>query len=242
MTDYSAALSQAIQQFWQTRLQQSQSQNLTIPNQPSNNRSAVTGGAQLDGFIHLIATLLEDSGIPHNSIFTQQAVLPGYFRPTKNWDLIVVVEGELLAAVECKSQVGPSFGNNFNNRIEEALGSATDLLTAYREGAFRPSRKPWLGWLMLLENTPRSQRTVQLKEPHFPSFEVFQNTSYINRYELFCERLVRERLYDASCLLLSRQDTGLAGDYSEPNPELSFRNFAMSLSSHALTFSRFNSS
>ena len=43
-----------------------------------------------------------------------------------------VVDGRLLAVIELKSQVGPSFGNNFNNRTEEAIGSAVDFWTAYR--------------------------------------------------------------------------------------------------------------
>lgn len=42
----------------------------------------------------------------------------------------------MIAAVELKSQVGPSFGNNCNNRTEEAIGTAHDFWTAYREGAF----------------------------------------------------------------------------------------------------------
>jgi hypothetical protein len=46
--------------------------------------------------------------------------LPGYFRPTKLWDVLVIHDKRLLAAIELKSQVGPSFGNNFNNRTEEA--------------------------------------------------------------------------------------------------------------------------
>jgi hypothetical protein len=45
--------------------------------------------------------------------------------------------------MEFKSQIGPSFGNNFNNRTEEALGSATDIWAAYREGAFKPSSRPF---------------------------------------------------------------------------------------------------
>jgi hypothetical protein len=36
------------------------------------------------------------------------------------------LKGSLVATVEVKSQVG-SFGNNFNNRVEEAIGSATDF-------------------------------------------------------------------------------------------------------------------
>ncbi len=149
-----------------------------------------------------------------------------------------MVDGELLATIEFKSHVGASFGNNFNNRIEEALGSATDVLTAYREGAFRPSQKPWLGWLMLLEDTQRSQTPVRVSEPHFEVFEEFKQASYARRYELFCERLVRERLYDATCLLLSDRDNGLQGGYSEPNKEINFKNFATSLSAHAMAYAK----
>ena len=58
--------------------------------------------------------------------------LPGFYRPTKKWDLVVVRDGRLCAAIEMKSQVGPSFGNNFNNRTEEAVGSSVDLWRAYQ--------------------------------------------------------------------------------------------------------------
>ncbi|MEY3276128.1 MAG: Restriction endonuclease XhoI, partial [Verrucomicrobiota bacterium] len=33
-------------------------------------------------------------------------ILPGYFRATKNWDVLVVHRDRLLAAFEFKSQVG----------------------------------------------------------------------------------------------------------------------------------------
>ena len=65
-------------------------------------------------------------------------ILPGWFCAEKDWDLVVVVNRLLVAGIEFKSHVG-SFGNNCNNRVEEALGNATDLLAAYREGAFQPS-------------------------------------------------------------------------------------------------------
>jgi hypothetical protein len=91
-------------------------------------RSAVTGGAQMDGFIDLFTSLIVAAGIPEQFVFRKRAVeLPGFFRPTKEWDLLVVRDKTLLAAIEAKSQVGPSFGNNFNNRTEEAMGSALDF-------------------------------------------------------------------------------------------------------------------
>ena len=85
-------------------------------------RSAVTGGAQMDGFIDLFTDLITQSGISAHYVFRKKAVeLPGFFRPSKEWDLLVVRDGTLIAAIEAKSQVGPSFGNNFNNRTEEVF-------------------------------------------------------------------------------------------------------------------------
>ena len=45
--------------------------------------------------------------------------------------------------------------------------------------------------------------------------------------------LVRERLYDSACLLLSSKEAGALGDYREPDSELSFRVFATQLAAHA---------
>ena len=92
------------------------------------------------------------AGIPLTSIFFKSRIeLPGFFRPTKEWDLLVVHDGKLVVAIECKSQVGPSFGNNFNNRTEEAMGSAMDLWTAFKKDKFDQAVQPWLGYTFLLE-------------------------------------------------------------------------------------------
>lgn len=66
----------------------------------------------------------------------------------------------MIAAVEFKSQVGPSFGNNFNNRSEEAIGSAHDIWTAFREGAFGAQSRPFIGWLILVEDARRFPQIV----------------------------------------------------------------------------------
>lgn len=189
----------------------------------------VTGGKQLDGFVELFANLIKEEGLDRKYLHVKKTTLPGYYRPVKDWDFIVVVDGELVATIEFKSHVGPSFGNNFNNRVEEALGNATDLNTAFREGAFKASNKPWVGYLMLLEQHLRSTTPVRIPEPHFTPFPEFNTTSYADRYNIFCTRIVRERLYDSACLILSSEDGGLEGEFSEPNPDLSFFNFVTSL-------------
>ena len=138
----------AVSHYWKTRAGQRDRQTQT-GRADQGLRSAVTGGAQMDGFIDLFMELIADSGIPERYVFRKKAMqLPGFFRPTKEWDLLVVREDMLLVAIEAKSQVGPSFGNNFNNRTEEAVGSAIDLWTAYREGAYLTSPQPFLGYCL----------------------------------------------------------------------------------------------
>lgn len=232
MVNIQKRLEGAIRDFWTSRSRQQKKQEES-GKKDQGSRGAVTGGGQLDGFITLVSEVLRETGVPDGSIFRKRRIeLPGYFRPTKEWDLLIVLDGNLLASVEFKSQVGPSFGNNYNNRTEEALGSATDLWAAYREGAFKTSPRPWLGYFMLLEDAPRSTSPVKVEESHFKVFEEFRGASYARRYELFCQKLVRERLYDASCLLLTDRAKGPAGAFREPSPELTFQRLVAGLSGH----------
>ncbi|MBI3159413.1 MAG: PaeR7I family type II restriction endonuclease [Chloroflexi bacterium] len=236
--EYRERVEKAVRHYWKVRIEQQQRQGKAKGKKDAGNRSAVTGGKHLAGFASLFKDLISEAGLPDSSIHTTSTTLPGYFRPTKSWDLVVVVDDRLLASIELKAQAGPSFGNNFNNRIEEALGNSTDLLTAYREGKFKPSPKPWIGWLMLLEEAPKSISPVRVEESHFEVFPEFRETSYAKRYELFCERLVRERLYDGACLILSNRQDGLKGKFSEPNPDFGFAPFAAGLIAHAVTYAK----
>lgn len=232
--DLDQRLRRAIKFFWQQRGSQSRKQGGEEGEKDRGGRSAVTGGKHLDGFLRMVAALLEAAGLQRATIYwNRRTELPGWFRAEKQWDLLVVVERKLVAIVELKSQVG-SFGNNFNNRTEEALGNAMDLWAAYEEGAFKPSERPWLGYVMLLEDSPSSNRPIAVKEPHFKVFPEFKKASYGERYNQLLTKLVRSRMYDAGCFLMSSRKAGLKGNYREPNPELSFHNFARSLLSRAI--------
>jgi hypothetical protein len=233
MSDLDKGIRDAVRHFWLTRDQQSRRQNGRNDARDRGFRSAVTGGRQMDGFVRLVRDLLIEVKVPESCIMIGKRVeLPGWFRAEKKWDLVIVQQNELLAAIEFKSQIGPSFGNNFNNRTEEALGSATDIWAAYREGAFRPSARPFLGYLMLLEDSPRSRSPVKTMSPHFPIFSEFRDASYRARYALLIEKLLRERLYDGACLLLSEPGSLATGDYVEPHPELTFAKFVTPLLGH----------
>jgi hypothetical protein len=225
----------AVKQFWGTRGNQARRQGTKSGSRDAGNRTAVTGGKQMDGFVELVQDFLVECGIDQAGIFCNQAVeLPGWFRAEKKWDLVVVVKGQLIATMEFKSQVG-SFGNNFNNRTEESLGSATDIWTAYREGAFALSQRPWLGYVMVLEEVARSTSPIAVKEPHFPVFAEFREASYAKRYEILMRKLVRERLYDSAALLLSSHRSAEDGSYRQPSMELSFESLLTSLKARAMT-------
>ena len=220
---------EAVRFYWQTRSQQLEKQR-KAGGSDQGSRSTVTGGAQMDGFIELLTRLVIEAGIDAKHIYNKNSLeLPGYFRPNKKWDFLVVPDGKLIAALESKSQVGPSFGNNFNNRTEEAMGSALDLWTAFREQAFGSAVRPWIGYLFPLEDCAGSTTPVAVKEPHFKVFSEFRDSSYARRYELFCRRLVLEKHYDCSALLMSNPEKGVNGDFSEPAPDLTFKTFANSL-------------
>lgn len=222
----------AVAAYWEIRLKQ-QSRQRDIGNLDQGARSSVTGGAQMIGFINLLADLIEQAGIESKYIYKKKSLeLPGYFRPTKEWDLLVVREGKLIVALEAKSQVGPSFGNNFNNRTEEAMGSALDLWTAFREGAFKNSMTPFLGYFFMLEDAPGSKRPVRTKEPHFPVFPEFKDTSYAKRYELFCRKLVRERHYSAAAFIMSNAESDRRGSFLEPSLDLAVDAFVRMLIAH----------
>ena len=229
-------IEKAVSHYWMTRHSQREKQKTRGIND-AGLRSAVTGGSQMDGFISLFSRLVIEAGIGEECIFYKNHLeLPGFFRPTKEWDLLVVKDGQLIAALEAKSQAGPSFGNNFNNRTEEAMGTALDLWTAFREGAFNGGHQPFLGYFFMLEDCDASNRPVRVKEPHFKIFPEFAGASYMKRYELFCRKLILERHYSSSSFIVSDSENGKTGKFNEPAADLSFSNFAKSLAAHVGAF------
>jgi hypothetical protein len=229
--DAQPRLSDAVMHFWGTRDNQTQKQGAS-GQKDQGARGAVTGGAQMDAFIGLLTGLVLAAGMDQRHIYNSKSLeLPGFFRPTKEWDLLVVKDDQLIVAIETKSQVG-SFGNNFNNRTEEAIGSAVDLWTAYREGALNKTTRPWLGYIFLLEDCAKSRSPVRVQEPHFKVFPEYKSASYQKRYELLCRKLVRERHYNAASFLISDCEGGPDGKFAFPAEDLTFEVLARSLWAH----------
>lgn len=234
--DLTACIRKAVAFYWKTRAGQHAKQ-IGSGKVDSGLRGAVTGGAQMDAFVDLFSAIIVASGVSEKYIFRKKSVeLPGFFRPTKEWDLLVVRDNTLLVAIEAKSQVGPSFGNNFNNRTEEAMGSALDFWTAYRERAYLLSPQPFLGYFFMLEDCPSSNSPVRVLEPHFKVFPEFSGASYMRRYEIFCRKLVLERHYTSAAFITSTQKAGIRGRFTTPSEDLSVERFVKTLAAHVSTF------
>ena len=233
LVNYQAEAREAVMAFWGNReMARRKQRQAGVVDQ--GERAGVTGGKNMDGFIDLVISLIKANGLPIEAIHKQRSLLtlPGYFRPTKLWDLLVIHRGRLIAAIELKSQVGPSFGNNYNNRTEEAIGTAHDLQTAFRERAFGDVPRPFVGWLMLVEDGLKSRRPVTDRSPHVPPFPEFRGASYLSRYEILCRKLVQEQLYTSASVLASPRTAASTGEFTDLSELTSLKTFVTSLAGH----------
>jgi hypothetical protein len=233
LVDYETKAREAVKAFWGNRAAAVAKQR-ELGREDQGERAGVTAGKNMDGFIALIQDLIRANGLTdaHMMMGRRVLTLPGFFRPTKLWDLLIINHGHLVAALELKSQVGPSFGNNFNNRSEEAIGTAHDLWTAFREGAFGESSRPFIAWLMLVEDAPESRSAVRDSSPHFPVFPEFQGASYLDRYNILCRKLTQEQLYTTATIMASPRTAAKTGDYTELSELTGLKTFITNFAGH----------
>lgn len=233
LSNFEAKAREATLAFWGNR-EEARNKQMQMGSADQGERAGVTAGKNMDGFIDLMIDLIKDNGLAHATIHLNKAVvsLPGFFRPSKLWDVLVIHQNRLVAAIELKSQVGPSFGNNFNNRAEEAIGTAHDFWTAYRDGAFGKHPKPFVGWMIMVEDAPESRRPVSISSPHFPVFPEFDGTSYLERYNTLCQKLVQEHLYTTAAVITSERSAGITGNYADFGGMTSLKAFITSLAGH----------
>ncbi len=233
LAEYQKKATKAVKVFWSTR-DIAHKKQIESGKSDAGSRGAVTGGKNMDGFVSMLIDLIKANGLKDAEIVRDgriQLTLPGYFRPTKMWDMLVIRRNRLIAAIELKSQVG-SFGNNFNNRTEEAIGTAQDLWTAYREGSFGDAPRPFVGWLMLVEDAPRSRSPITDRSVHFPVRPEFQGASYIDRYNLLCKKLVQEQLYTTASVIASPRTAIRTGGFTDISEMSSLKTFVTNFAGH----------
>ena len=211
-------------------------------------RGGVTRGAHMDRVAQLLGTVAREAGAPAAAVCyrapegdphrrkgsASRYTLPGWYRPTKEWDLVVYDPQERpCVAVELKSQNGPSFGNNANNRVEEAVGNAVDVAHAVEHGLIPGD--PWLGYVYVLEDSLGSQTVVRRPESAAFSIDpVFAGWTYQRRVQVLVRRLVEDGHYDSAWAVTTSppDDDGLGFDWAELDRTSGFGQFARSMSRH----------
>lgn len=90
----------------------------------------------------------------------------------------------LLAALEFKSQVRPSFDNNVNklSRGHGTEGEPSSALTGKGESE-ENAPHPFLGWIMLLKDCDNFNAPVRDEEPDFPVDPAFKGASFTQHYD-----------------------------------------------------------
>jgi len=156
-------------------------------------------------FLRLIARDLEDLGWPgHVASHAGDplALVPGFFRAAKSWD-VVCRDADLAAriCVEFKSQVG-SYGNNENNRYEEALGSGLDVRALH-------GKRIALGFFLVLCEEDGTTRPTRERAPELDP--ISRGSSHVDRRGIFAKRITEFKVnnmpfYDAAAILLVHRD------------------------------------
>ena len=145
-TDYNPAFADAIRTFWTTKTRQQDAAEAAGTSEGT--RGSVTAGRHMSGFEDLVRRVVSDAGVHVDRPKTSKLYIPGFYRETKAWDVILFYRGSALAIVEAKSQ-GSSLANNFNNRVEEAIGQAADVWRSYESGLLVSKLRPWVGYVMI---------------------------------------------------------------------------------------------
>ena len=226
--DYEEAFAAAIQDFWMIKNDQQAAANLAGRSDGGTSGS-VRAGKHMSPFELLIRQVVEDAGIEPDPAPSDTLYLPGFYRETKSWDVVLQYQGHALAIVEAKSQ-GSSLANNFNNRVEEAIGQAADVWKSHERGLLISGLRPWVGYLMIVEETTKTTDPKHLlggkAVPAGMKVDpLFDGMSYAERYATAFKRLDQERMLDATCVAI----TSGPGSYEYPNEWLSFNGFAAQL-------------
>jgi Restriction endonuclease XhoI/Eco57I restriction-modification methylase len=76
------------------------------------------------------------------------------------------------------------------------------------------------------------QLPVKDRSPHFSIFKEFRGASYLDRYDLLCQRLVQEQLYTTAALITSPRNAAESGQFAELSPMTGLRTVVTTLAGH----------
>jgi hypothetical protein len=186
------------------------------------NRSAVTGGAHLDGLNHLVVEEIKRAGMSDGLTFVtgQRARLAGYYRSSKAWDLAVLKDDKPVLVVEYKSMSG-SEGKNLNNRADEVFGVAEDARQAEAHGLLPKDLRR--AYVFIMGITSESTRPVAIGHLIGKGDPEFSGASYLQRTAIMCRRLRETGLYDMTWAVGVQEIPFM---WHDPDPRVGWDRFA----------------
>lgn len=219
LVDYEAKARSAVKMFW-------------IGRRKAGTKKLASGN--MDGFIDLVVDIVHANGLTEADIMLKHRLLtlPGHFCPVESWDLLVINQGKLIAAIEFKFHEGLPFSKNANNCCKETLSKAVDLWAAFRGGAFGRNRRPFVGHLSILEDAPGTSTPLKDISPNFPLVPEYRNATFAERYNILCKKLMAGQLYTAATVILSPRTSSKSGAYSEMSAMTGLKSFVTTLAGH----------
>lgn len=194
-----------------------------------------TKDKHLDALINVMVADLVKGGIDSDSIvvspsgvigYKPDSTVPGWFRPTKNWDIVLYHGDELMGVIELKT-LTKSVAKNVNNRVEESIGSPFDLTTASIEGLIgKLVRKPIKGYVMVIPSNDETEKVQFYNKSNNPAsrFEVdaaFEGQTKATLFTVSGKRLLQKGIYDAVWVVKQTDD----GKVIEPDAQLTYAKF-----------------
>lgn len=189
-------------------------------------RSAVTGGRHMDAVHQLVVDEIHATGATGLRIHQNRgATLPGFYRASKSWDLVLVKDGVPVLAVEYKSMLG-SEGKNLNNRADEVFGMAEDTRQAELKGLIPPQMRR--AYIFVMSDNPDTSRPVGVNRTLREPDPIFDGASYVQRMAIMLKRMRETGLFHMTWAVAVKEEPF---SWSEPDPEVGWDRFAADLHS-----------
>ncbi|MGW3060777.1 protein kinase domain-containing protein [Streptomyces goshikiensis] len=190
----------------------------------ANELSAVRASSKFDVLAQALSEAFVARGIDPSWIrIGRAAEFPGSYGLGRSaWNLTIFKDDIPLAAVTITSLGGPSYGNNFNNRIQELTSNAFAVRQHNGQGVER--FRPYLGIFFLLEESLGANAPLRVPP----------RTSYKERLGETFAQFHSDGLYDGVAYMSVSK--GEDPSFEEPRPDMSVEGFIDGLSTRVLSY------
>ncbi|MFF9398081.1 PaeR7I family type II restriction endonuclease [Streptomyces sp. NPDC014744] len=146
------------------------------------------------------------------------------------WDIAIFRDDTPLAAVTFKSLGGPTYGNNFNNRIQELTGNA--FAVRQLDGQSIERFRPYLGLFFILQESEGANKPT--RRPRSSSTESSWGPSYKDRLGDTFTQFRSDGLYDGIAYVSTSKDEDPS--LEEPRSDMSVSGLVDALATRVLSY------